>query len=178
MDGSGWWGRAEFRLGAGHGLIPTAAAILSQASRFWPSMATMLDPRAQSRQSEPMTYVVDIRDWLTKSGDLPSDNLRVRRNALRVASFIEYAADLEPGECRQTLVPCRRKPARRQCLGLIWVAKQADRRISAECIVCQGVDSLVSGWQETEWAEGMMPAVPTSPDGWSGGDTGNGNETH
>jgi hypothetical protein len=111
-----------------------------------------------------MTLVVDIRDWLTKTGELPTDNLRVRRNALRIANFIEYAADLGVGECRETLVACRRRPGRRQCLGLIWVVKLPDDRIEASCIECRSVETLISGWQGTMWAEGMMPPATTRSD--------------
>jgi hypothetical protein len=121
-----------------------------------------------------MTLVVDIRHWLTDQGELPLDNLRVRRNALRIAGFIEYAADLKPGEGRETLVACRRRPKRRQCLGLIWVVKLRDHRIEAHCMACHETEALISGWEETLWAEGMMEPAPMLEDPGTGETGGNG----
>lgn len=121
-----------------------------------------------------MTLVVDIRHWLTDRGELPTHDLRLRREALRIANFIEYAAELAPGECRETLVPCRRRPGRRLCIGLIWVAKLPDNRIEASCMACRELEALVSGWEGTTWAVGMMPPVPITPDPGPGDPGGKG----
>jgi hypothetical protein len=55
-----------------------------------------------------MTLSSTSETGLPRPGELPTDDLRVRRNALRIAGFIEYTADLDAGEWRETLVACRR----------------------------------------------------------------------
>jgi len=106
--------------------------------------------------------VVDIRHWLTEHGELPTDNLRVRRNALRVARLIEYGGPLEVGHCRETLVDCTRRPGRKPCLGLMWVVKTEKHAIYAYCPICKQDELMISGWEDTLWAEGMME--PVAPD--------------
>jgi len=54
-----------------------------------------------------MTLVVDIRHWLNESGLLPTDNLRLRRVALRIATLIEYGGPMEQLEGRMTMVELR-----------------------------------------------------------------------
>ena len=56
--------------------------------------------------------VVDPRHWLMEDGDLPKTNLRLRRQALRVARLIDYGGPLAVGESREPLVECTKRPAR------------------------------------------------------------------
>jgi hypothetical protein len=109
-----------------------------------------------------MSLIVDIRHWLDEHGDLPQDNLRVRRQALRMAQLIEAGGPLEPGQFRETLVPCSLRPKRKPCLGLLWVQKSSDDQVCAYCLVCKREEIVISGWQETMWANG--PMEPASPD--------------
>jgi hypothetical protein len=102
---------------------------------------------------------VDIRHWLDEHG-APAEP--VRSKALWVARMIEYGGPLEPGFMRETLIECTMRPKRRRCLGLLWVMKRPDDRIEAWCGVCEQLLVVVSGWRETEWAEGMMEPVPES----------------
>lgn len=104
--------------------------------------------------------VVDPWVWLDKDGSVPTDNLRIRRQVLRVARFIEYGGPLEKLESRETLVECRRRPQGRPCLGLVWVHKNEDDAISAFCLVCKTDEAIIHNWQGTMWAEGMMEPVP------------------
>jgi hypothetical protein len=103
-----------------------------------------------------MTLIVDIRHWLDEHGELPLDNLQVRRRALRIAQLIEAGGPLESGQIRETLVACTLRPNRKPCLGLLCVEKTKDRRIWADCLACQREEILISGWQETMWADGPM----------------------
>jgi hypothetical protein len=103
-----------------------------------------------------MTLIVDIRHWLDERGELPLDNLPVRRRALRIAQLIESGGPLECGQFRETLVACTLRPNRKPCLGLLWVEKTKDERIWAYCPACQREEILISGWQETMWANGPM----------------------
>ena len=49
----------------------------------------------------PVLFVVDINDLLDEEGELPADP-RVRHNALRFVSFIEYGGTLKPLQGRET----------------------------------------------------------------------------
>ena len=55
---------------------------------------------------------------------------------------------------------CKRRPKGKASIGLMWVLKTVDDCILAYCVVCKTDEALVHNWQETEWAEGMMPPVP------------------
>ena len=103
-----------------------------------------------------MTLVVDIRHWLDANGD---PDPRLRRQVLRIARLIEYGGPLEPGQTRETLIECTRRPGQKSCLGLLWVAKTGDGRIDAFCRVCGQERIYVSGWQDTDWATRPMEPV-------------------
>ena len=107
-----------------------------------------------------VTLVVDPWHWLEKDGSLPTGNLRLRRQVLRVVRLIEYGGPLEADESRETLVECKKRPGRVQCLGLLWVTKTADGRIVAYCPGCGAEDTVISNWEDTLWAGGMMEPVP------------------
>ncbi len=109
--------------------------------------------------------VVDIRHWLDENGCLPAGPPALRRNALRMAQLIEYGGPLAEGHMRETLVPCRKRPARKACPGLMWVVKEADQRIYGFCMVCRRDEVVISGWQDTDWADGMMEPAPVALDG-------------
>jgi hypothetical protein len=104
--------------------------------------------------------VVDPRHWLMEDGDLPKTNLRLRRQALRVARLIEYGGPLAVGESRETLVECTKRPARQPCLSLMWVVKTEEHAIYAYCPVCKQDEVMIHGWEDTLWAEGMMEPLP------------------
>ena len=107
-----------------------------------------------------MTLVVDPWHWLNEDGTLPIENPRLRRKAIRVARFIEYGGDLDPGESRETLIECRRRPGRVACLGLMWVTKTDQDAILGWCPACGDEEIVVHNWQETVWADGVMEATP------------------
>lgn len=109
-----------------------------------------------------MTLVVDITHWLEEDGSLPTKNPRLRRQALRIARLIEAGGPLKPGEARETLVECTRRPARKRCMGMMWAEKTSDDRIHAFCPACSKDEVVISGWQDTVWADGMME--PMRPD--------------
>ncbi len=102
---------------------------------------------------------VNIQHWLDENG-CPDE--RVRRNALCIARMIEYGGPLERGFMRQTLIECTMRPKRRRCPGLRWVSKREDDIIEAWCGTCDQQRVYVSGWQDTEWADGMMEPVHES----------------
>jgi len=106
------------------------------------------------------TLTVDPWHWLTKDGDFLVDNPRLYRRMLRIARFIEYGGPLKKNETRETLIECKRRPKGKPCLGLMWVDKAEDDVILAHCLVCKTEEALIHNWQKTEWAGGMMEAVP------------------
>jgi hypothetical protein len=108
--------------------------------------------------------VVDPWHWLKEDGSLPYDDARLFRKALRVAQVIEYGGTLEPGEVRETLLQCAKRPARTQCSGLIRVTKTPEDEIIAFCMICRTDEMIVHNWQQTEWADGMMEPVRARPE--------------
>ena len=112
-----------------------------------------------------MTLVVDPWHWLTPDGEIPSNQPRLRRNVLQVARVIEYGATLPPGQCRQTLLECTKRPGGLRCQGLLWVEKGADESLLAFCPECQTDHLLVHNWQGTRWAQGQLRPVSGSPAG-------------
>ena len=110
---------------------------------------------------KPMTLVVDPWHWLDESGEFPRDNLRIRRQIIRIARFIEYGGPLHQGGRRETLVECKRRPGRKACLGLVWVFKTKQDEIIAHCPECETDEAVINNWQDTLWADGMMEPVPT-----------------
>lgn len=110
-----------------------------------------------------MTLVVDITDWLVDD-DLPTGPPRLRRNALRIVRFIEYGGPLQQLHGRETLIECKRRPGGKQCPGWMWVVKQNDNRIQVHCPTCHEVEAVISGWEDTLWAEGPMEPVPMTDD--------------
>jgi hypothetical protein len=107
--------------------------------------------------------VVDPWHWLNDDGSLPAEKPELYRRALRVARFIEYGGTLQPGEGRETLVQCHKRPGRKRCPGLMWVTKTEGDGIVAFCMACKNDEMLIHNWQETEWADGMMEPSPPSP---------------
>jgi len=62
--------------------------------------------------------IVDIRHSLDEHGSLPLAPPRLRSNALRVATFIEYGGPLQQLEGRDHARPCKHRPRRKPCLDL------------------------------------------------------------
>ena len=107
--------------------------------------------------------VVDPWHWLSEEGDLPTDDARARRQALRVARLIEAGGPLARGESRETLVECTKRPGRKACLGLMHVEKTEQDEIYAFCPLCRGDELTIHNWQGTRWAQGL--SAPVRDDG-------------
>jgi len=104
--------------------------------------------------------IVNATHWLNEDGSLPDENPKFRRLALRMACFIEYGANLPVRHARETLVACRKRPKRKPCPGLMWVAKWDDNRLVAFCPACGVEEFLIDNWQDTPWADGYMEPIP------------------
>ncbi len=109
-----------------------------------------------------MVTVVNPWHWLNQDGSFPSDP-RIRARILRVAQCIEYGGPLSHGFARETLVPCRRRPKRKPCPGLLWVLKQSDDAILAFCNTCHEDEYLIYEWEDTLWADGVMEPTDVRP---------------
>lgn len=107
----------------------------------------------------PIITVVDPWHWLTEDGALPEEP-RLRNRTLRVAQFIEAGGPIPRGHTRETLVPCRRRPAGKGCTGLMWVLKEEDDALQAFCPTCRTAEFQIHNWKDTLWAEGPMEPVP------------------
>ncbi len=109
-----------------------------------------------------MVTVVNPWHWLNQDGSFPPAP-RTRARILRVAQCIEYGGPLSRGFARETLVPCQRRPKRKPCLGLLWVLKQSDDAILAFCNACHQDEYLIYEWEDTLWADGVMPPTDVRP---------------
>lgn len=108
--------------------------------------------------SRLLPLMLDIRHWLDETGQ-PVRHLR--RRVLHFARLIEYGGPLKPTQMRETLIECPRRPARTPCLGLLWVAKTPRDTIEVFCPACKHEHATITGWQDTEWAEGQMEPLGT-----------------
>jgi hypothetical protein len=105
-----------------------------------------------------MHLVVDIRHWLDEDGSPIS---RLRGRVLRLARLIEYGGPLQIGEEQLTLVECCARPHRQPCEGFLWVTKREDNSLEAWCTRCEAESIVITGWEETDWADG--PPLPLPP---------------
>lgn len=106
--------------------------------------------------------ILDPWQWLEKDGSIPTHDPRMRKVALRVASFIEAGGPLPPLSARQTLVPCSRRPRGKACKGLLWVVKTDNDRILVHCLTCHHEEAVIDNWQGTYWAGGPMAPAPVT----------------
>lgn len=77
-----------------------------------------------------------------------------------MAQLIEYGGPLRVGDVRETLIPCRCRPAGLGCPGLMAVLKQKDDALLALCPACQQDEFLIYEWQDTPWAHGPKAPRP------------------
>jgi hypothetical protein len=77
------------------------------------------------------------------------------------------------GPSASTLPP-RHDGARADLEHEVEVVGRDDVRVLAHCMACHETEALISGWEGTMWAEGMMPPAPLLEDPGSGEAGGNG----
>jgi hypothetical protein len=106
---------------------------------------------------------IDIQLWL-EEGALPLEGSELRGEALRAVRFIEYGGPLRPLEGRETLIECRQGLRGRPCGGFLWVSKRTDNRLSVFCSRCHELEAVISGWEDTVWADGPMLPLPMIDD--------------
>lgn len=102
--------------------------------------------------------VIDPWHWLNPDGTLPEEP-RLRKRTLRVVRFIEAGGPLLRGEAREVLVECEKRPGSVPCRSLLLVVKTERNEIHAFCTACGGVDSIISNWEGTRWARGLVPPL-------------------
>ncbi len=102
-----------------------------------------------------MPWIVDIRVWLDAKGRPKPGR---KKDVARIGSMIESAAALEPGQIRETAVPCASPRSGGPCAHPLWARKNADDSIEIQCRTCRGDHIIIWGWQQTEFAEGSAEA--------------------
>jgi hypothetical protein len=80
--------------------------------------------------------------------DMPAP---ARNLANHLGAIVVALTSLPPGQLRQTSVRCRRRPARRPCVGQIGAIIEVDSgQISWECPAC-GDNGIIHHWEGTPW---------------------------
>ncbi len=100
--------------------------------------------------------IVDPWHWLEPSGELPTENLRLRSRVISVLRVVEYGAALERGMIRETLIECKKRPGGRRCTGLLHVEKTDDDGLLSFCPECGTQHMFVHNWQGTKWARATL----------------------
>ncbi|MCU0867907.1 MAG: plasmid pRiA4b ORF-3 family protein [Planctomycetes bacterium] len=73
----------------------------------------------------------------------------VRRLAAHYGDLVRYASQVEPGRALTTPVPCRRRPGRKACRGLLVAGwERSTRRVEWQCPHC-GACGAISEWMAT-----------------------------
>jgi len=98
------------------------------------------------------TYVTDMRHYLDRNGAVPDD---IPGPALNIGLFLgPIVAWVTTHETRpkvRTNVPCRSRPGRRRCTGIMYAGFHSDgSTIVWQCPVCHD-NGFIRGWEGTVW---------------------------
>jgi hypothetical protein len=94
--------------------------------------------------------VSDLRHFLDERGSIAIPDGPGRALAEQLAAIVAYATS-EPMDEVQEGVPCRRRPARRPCGGIIGAyANPETAQVIWRCPKC-GDRGVISGWENTLW---------------------------
>ncbi len=103
-----------------------------------------------------MVWISDLRHFLDENGAIPAEIPGPARNvALYLGSIVAWVTDHRCDDPYDddawTNVPCRPRPGRRRCNGLIWAWLDSDgSTICWECMEC-GDNGTIVGWERTRW---------------------------
>ena len=132
-------------------------------ARSRPPGQTSRARKARAGEGAGLAPSIDINQWL-EGGALPGESSGLRGEALRAVRFIEYGGPLRYLEGRETLIECRQHLSGKPCGGFLWVSKRVDNQLSVFCSRCHKLEALISGWEDTVWADGPMLPLPMSDD--------------
>lgn len=129
----------------GFGMPPTVSRLsrrreprpeVTWASPLW--YASLMAPRFES---------IHLPHFLAEDAEVPA---RVRHLAAHYGDLVRFASQLQPGQAGQTPIPCRHRPGRRACRGLLVVEWQAAaKRVEWHCENCKAC-GVITGWQATQ----------------------------
>jgi hypothetical protein len=89
---------------------------------------------------------IHLPHFADRNADVPAS---VRRLAAHYGDLVRFASQVEPGQRRKTPVPCRHRPGRRVCGGLLVVEwQEADKQVEWHCPNCRA-GGVITGWQAT-----------------------------
>ncbi len=115
---------------------------------------TYRDSKAQMLEArQHMSTITHLPHFLTEKGSVPAD---LPGPARRLVAFLgeivkAISDEYSPDEIIQTNVPCRRRPNRKPCVGLLNGAMRGDNgQIEWRCPAC-GDNGVITGWEGTIW---------------------------
>ncbi|MFO1055125.1 MAG: plasmid pRiA4b ORF-3 family protein [Planctomycetota bacterium] len=89
---------------------------------------------------------VHLPHFIGEGAEVPA---RVRSLASHYGDLVRFASQVEAGKVRATPIPCRRRPGRKGCGGLLVVEwKRSTTEVAWHCPVC-GAAGAITGWQGT-----------------------------
>lgn len=94
----------------------------------------------------PRLETTHLPHLMADDADAPA---QVRRLAAHYGDLVRFASQVEPGHARKAPVPCRRRPGRRTCSGLIVVERPKSKpEVAWRCPDCKA-GGVITGWQGT-----------------------------
>lgn len=107
--------------------------------------------------------------WLQPDGSLPPIP-KLWPKIMQLARAIEAGWDLPSGTARQTLMLCPKRPERKPCPGMLWVARLPDDSLLVYCTTCRSEQLTIQNWQSTPWARPRPEPIPIMPGQAEAGD--------
>lgn len=90
---------------------------------------------------------IHLPHFMDADADVPAN---VRRLAAHHGDLVRFASQVEPGRAGKTPLPCRHRPGRRACGGLLVVEwQEAEKQVEWHCPNCRA-GGVITGWQATQ----------------------------
>ena len=97
------------------------------------------------------TWITDMRHYIEEDGTLPDLPEPAFAIAVHLGAIVGWVSRLPSSQLAPTNVPCRRRPARRRCVGEIQAfIEMPGNVVEWVCVVC-GDNGRITGWEGTLW---------------------------
>jgi hypothetical protein len=109
----------------------------------------------------PGALISNLSHFLDERGNIAPANGPARRIADHLIRIVaEVTGNLDADDGLFTGIPCRRRPARKPCKGLVQATFSDMDTIAWWCGQC-GDNGLITGWEDTLWDLSDAPEIRT-----------------